>query len=180
MLLLSRTIPTQPRLPTKVTPLTLLAKTNNLHTKKAFACEFDFELGKCPWRRWNSSDAQIECAQKVALTNIPDDLYYLRAQKLEDAQIATPVILDERTQQKNSNTYFQRKQSTSGQQTQKVAPLNIRKNVLSSQPLKAAFKPPRAFQGFGAPKACKDTPQILGTLSHLKVLGYSLRCFEVL
>ncbi|KAJ3713691.1 hypothetical protein C8R42DRAFT_713206 [Lentinula raphanica] len=56
----------------------------------------------------------------------------------------------------------------------------IRKNVLSSQPLKAAFKPPRAFQGFGAPKACKDTPQILGTLSHLKVLGYSLRCFEVL
>ncbi|KAJ3713432.1 hypothetical protein C8R42DRAFT_647061 [Lentinula raphanica] len=54
----------------------------------------------------------------------------------------------------------------------------IRKNVLSSQPLKAAFKPPRAFQGFGAPKACKDTPQILGTLSHLKVLGYSLRCFE--
>ncbi|KAJ3974520.1 hypothetical protein EV361DRAFT_1018150 [Lentinula raphanica] len=49
-----------------------------------------------------------------------------------------------------------------------------------AKPLKAAFKPPRAFQGFGAPKACKDTPQILGTLSHLKVLGYSLRCFEVL
>ncbi|KAJ3728955.1 hypothetical protein C8R42DRAFT_638608 [Lentinula raphanica] len=56
----------------------------------------------------------------------------------------------------------------------------IRKNVLSPQPLKAAFRPPRAFQGFGAPKACKDTPQILGTFSHLKVLEYSFGCFEVL